>query len=141
LFKGRRGPVMVLFSLLCVPLALVLQFGLTVESAGVMGMSKVTLLQVVFFFTGFASFPPHSLIGLMSREISPVNMRSTAGCVAKASGQFGAAAAGWPLQFLAQQAGWSCVGYTNAVAGILAAMAFVPLWDLSARDVNQKIKR
>ena len=141
LFKGRRGPVMVLFSLLCVPLALALQFGLTVESAGVMGMSKVTLLQVVFFFTGFASFPPHSLIGLMSREISPVNMRSTAGCVAKASGQFGAAAAGWPLQFLAQQAGWSCVGYTNAVAGILAAMAFVPLWDLSARDVNQKIKR
>ena len=131
---------MVIFSLLCVPLALALQFGLTTD-AGALGLSKLVLLQVVFFLTGFASFPPHSLIGLMSREISPVDMRSTAGCLAKASGQFGAAAAGWPLQALAQHAGWSCVGYTNAVAGVLAAMAFFPLWSLTAREVetNKKV--
>ena len=140
LFHGRRGPIMVIFSLLCVPLALALQFGLTTD-AGALGLSKLVLLQVVFFLTGFASFPPHSLIGLMSREISPVDMRSTAGCLAKASGQFGAAAAGWPLQALAQHAGWSCVGYTNAVAGVLAAMAFFPLWSLTAREVetNKKV--
>jgi OPA family sugar phosphate sensor protein UhpC-like MFS transporter len=136
-FRGRRGPIMVIFSLLCVPLALALQFGLTTQM-GAMGVSKLVLLQVVFFLTGFASFPPHSLIGLMSREMSPVDMRSTAGCLAKASGQIGAAAAGWPLQALAQRAGWSCIGYTNAVAGLLAAMAFLPLWSLTARDNKEK---
>ena len=139
LFNGRRGPIMVIFSCLCVPLALALQFGLTADT-NQLGMSKLVLLRVVFFLTGFASFPPHSLIGLMSREISPVNMRSTAGCVAKACGQLGAAAAGWPLQALAQEAGWSCVGYTNAIAGILAALAFFPLWSQTAMDTNTNKK-
>ena len=60
------------------------------------------------------------------------------GCLAKASGQIGAAAAGWPLQALAQRAGWSCIGYTNAMAGLLAAMAFLPLWSLTARDNKEK---
>ncbi len=141
LFNGRRGPIMVLFSCLCVPLALALRFGLTADVdmlSESFGVSKLILLRLVFFLTGFASFPPHSLIGLMSREISPINMRSTAGCLAKACGQFGAAAAGWPLQALAQRVGWEYVGYTNAIAGVLAALAFSPLWYKTARDSNNK---
>ena len=65
----------------------------------------------------------------MSREITPEAMRSTAGCLAKATGQFGAAAAGWPLQALCATHGWANIGYVNAVAGVVAAAAFSPLWN------------
>lgn len=91
-------------------------------------MAKITLLQLLFFLVGAASFPPHSLIGLFSREIVPENMRSTAGCVAKATGQLGAAAAGLPLQQLAAVYGWGCVGYVMAVCGVAAGVIFSPLW-------------
>ena len=143
IFNGRRGPIMVIFSLLCTPLSLILPHALTASdtSSGFFGLSKLVTLQLIFFGTGFASFPPHSLIGLMSREISPSAMRSTAGCLAKATGQLGAAAAGWPLQALAQHAGWTCVGYTNAIAGVLAALAFAPLWSQTASGAASITKR
>jgi len=128
LFNGRRGPVMASFSLLCVPLSLALPYALEQSLAGD-AANKMFILRVVFFSTGFASFPPHSLIGLMSREITPDAMRSTAGCVAKATGQIGAAAAGWPLQALCASYGWANLGYVNAAAGVVAAATFSPLWN------------
>ena len=133
LFGGRRGPVMAIFSVLCAPLSLALPFALQLGSGGGGGGAQQMLaLQAVFFATGFASFPPHSLIGLMSREITPTEINSTAGCVAKATGQLGAAAAGWPLQAWCAVHGWSTVGYVNAGASLLAAAAFAPLWSLTA---------
>ena len=85
--------------------------------------------QLVYFLIGCFSFPPHSLIGLTSRELVPENMRSTAGCIAKAVGQLGAAAGGLPLQQLAEAYGWGCVGYVNAVCAVVAAVIFFPLWN------------
>lgn len=133
LFEGRRGPVMAIFALLCVPLSLALPIALNSPEDG--SVPKLFVLQVVFFCTGFASFPPHSLIGLMSREITPTEMNSTAGCLAKATGQLGAAAAGWPLQVFCAGAGgqgWGSIGYVNALSGVAACVAFSPLWTLTA---------
>jgi sugar phosphate permease len=107
-------------------------------------ISRILLLQILFFAIGAVSFPPHSLIGLFSREIVPVNMQSTAGCVAKATGQLGAAVAGLPLQQLAAVYGWGCVGHVIAVCGVVAGMIFMPLWnrtpdvlDLPAKQAKQ----
>mmetsp|Transcript_1054 Transcript_1054/g.3054 ORF Transcript_1054/g.3054 Transcript_1054/m.3054 type:complete len:451 (+) Transcript_1054:47-1399(+) len=127
LFNGRRGPVMCVFSFVCTPLALAYASVMEADEAS-LPMSKIVLLQILFFAIGAASFPPHSLIGLFSREIVPENMRSTAGCVAKATGQLGAAAAGLPLQQLASVYGWGCVGYVMAVCGVVAGLIFAPLW-------------
>ena len=130
-FSGKRGPVMTLFSLACVPFSLALPYALQQSSPQAMSIHNFGL-QMIFFLIGFCSFPPHSLIGLMSREISPNSMKSTAGCVAKATGQLGAAAAGWPLHSFCASYGWKSVGYVNALAGALAAVTFLPLWNTAA---------
>eukprot|EP00037_Helgoeca_nana_P011739 m.105475 g.105475 ORF g.105475 m.105475 type:complete len:441 (+) comp21021_c0_seq4:121-1443(+) len=127
LFNGRRGPVMCILSFLCAPLALAYT-AVMAAPAESLPLPKMIMLQILFFAIGAASFPPHSLIGLFSREIVPENMRSTAGCVAKATGQLGAAAAGLPLQQLASVYGWDCVGYVMAVCAVVAGIIFAPLW-------------
>jgi len=81
-FHGRRGPVMVLFSGLCTPVGIAI--GLVLEDPLFLSFSFLTssqVLLVLFFAIGFVSFPPHMLTGLVARELSPTNMRSTAGCV------------------------------------------------------------
>jgi sugar phosphate permease len=115
------------YSFLCAPLALAYT-AVMAAPAESLPLPKMIMLQILFFAIGAASFPPHSLIGLFSREIVPENMRSTAGCVAKATGQLGAAAAGLPLQQLASVYGWDCVGYVMAVCAVVAGIIFAPLW-------------
>jgi OPA family sugar phosphate sensor protein UhpC-like MFS transporter len=141
-FGGRRGPLMLIFSLICVPLSLAFSPLLALDNAdlGPLGLGKMATLQLLYFAIGFFSFPPHSLIGLASREISPPEMRSTAGCLAKAIGQLGAAAAGWPLQQLAQTYGWASVSYFNAICGVAAAVAFIPMWFQGAAPKSTKTK-
>lgn len=134
LLGGRRGPVMCIFSLMCTPLGLVLSVLLETDGDVAYGMDRLLLLQLIYFLIGVFSFPPHSFIGLMSRELVPEKMRSTAGCIAKAVGQIGAAAAGWPLQQVAVVYGWSCIGYASAACGVAAALIFSPLWFVHARS-------
>lgn len=122
LLDGRRGPVMCIFSLICVPLGLALSMLLEVDGDAAYGTDKLLLLQLVYFFIGVFSFPPHSFIGLMSRELVPEKMRSTAGCIAKAVGQLGAAAAGWPLQQVAAVYGWSC----KLIRAVFRHLSFPP---------------
>jgi len=142
ILHGRRGPAMCIFILLTSPLGLALSMVLSIESdlIPILGMelSKSAVLAFIYFAIGTFSFPPHSLIGLFSRELVPVNMRSTAGCLAKAIGQLGAACAGWPLQQLATAYGWTSIGYVNCVCGLLAALAFSPLWNVQVGNDAQK---
>ena len=148
---GRRGPVMAVFALCCAPVALALRAALALPAGaavllpwplGATMVPRLAALHGIFFLAGFFSFPPHSLIGLTAREISPVAMRSTAGCLAKAVGQIGAASAGWPLQALAQRHGWGvAVGTVNAAAAVVAAAAFLPLWRVTGAAAAKKKTR
>ena len=54
------------------------------------------------------------------------------------TGQLGAACAGWPLQQLATAYGWTSIGYVNCVCGLLAALAFSPLWNVQVGNDAQK---
>jgi sugar phosphate permease len=74
LYKGRRGPVMCIYSLVCAPLSLILQATIRVPSSGSSWLARVVALPALFFLHGFFSFPPHSLIGLTAREIAPPSM-------------------------------------------------------------------
>eukprot|EP00040_Diaphanoeca_grandis_P018310 m.96261 g.96261 ORF g.96261 m.96261 type:complete len:457 (+) comp26880_c0_seq1:92-1462(+) len=140
LFGGRRGPIMCIFSLLCTPISLGYQsvMNMDLKEISIVGVPvpRIVVLQIIYFLVGVCSFPPHSLIGLTAREIVPENMRSTAGCVAKAVGQIGAAAGGFPLEQLAQAYGWGCVGYVNAACGIISALIFLPLWNKTTNNKN-----
>lgn len=129
---GMRGRVMTVLSFMCAPVALVLSSG--------MDRGDMTTLTAMYFLIGFASFPPHSLIGLFSREICPKEIRTSAGCVAKAVGQIGAIMAGYPLILIAQTYGWGFIGLSNAIAAVMAGLIFMPLWNVKAEVIDPKAK-
>ena len=45
--------------------------GYSGSSSSIFALEKIYALSLVFFLVGFFSFPPHSLIGLTSRELAP----------------------------------------------------------------------
>ena len=71
------------------------------------------------------------------RELTPSELQSSAGCIAKAVGQIGAVLAGWPLQAVAATHGWEVVWSINAGCGLLAAALFVALSDTCPPKVHQ----
>ena len=72
---------MCVFSLICVPLGLALSVLLEADAHSlVWGMEKMLLLQIVYFAIGVFSFPPHSFIGLMSRELVCLSFSPTFLC-------------------------------------------------------------
>eukprot|EP00039_Didymoeca_costata_P033197 m.41202 g.41202 ORF g.41202 m.41202 type:complete len:449 (+) comp9744_c0_seq1:312-1658(+) len=144
--NGQRGPVMCGFSLMCAPLGFMQQILMRNDPSGANTMempllgdvNKLTLLQAVYFLLGVVSFPPHSLIGLTARELVPERLRSTAGCVAKAVGQIGAAAAGWPLLRVTEVFGWEYIGSINIICSFLAALAFASVWNVERKKGKAK---
>ena len=127
-FRGRRGPVMVLFSALCTPVGIAIGYVLEGSLTSLPYLtSSSQILFVLFLAIGFFSFPPHMLTGLVARELSPTNMRSAAGCVAKGAAQIGAVFAGWPLQRLSSEYGWKCMSYSISLCGVLAMIGYMPL--------------
>lgn len=87
IFQGRRGPVMCVFSLLCAPLGWSLASCLDTASKHGISSSDFSFKTIIaiYFAIGFVSFPPHMLTGLVARELSPSNMRSSAGCLVRLS--------------------------------------------------------
>ena len=165
-FRGKRGPVMVLFSALCTPVGIMIGYLLEnplIRSSFTLFTSS-QILFILFLAIGFFSFPPHMLTGLVARELSPANMRSTAGCVvrrrhknetislhtlvsyaitmytqAKGAAQIGAVFAGWPLQRLSSEYGWKSMSYSISLCGILAMLGYLPLvWVTSERTKKKQ---
>ena len=132
LFKGRRGPIMVLFSAITVPFAMA-----ATQPLGT-GPVDMNTLRLIYFMLGFFSFAPHMLIGLTARELTPRKLHSSAGCFAKAAGQLGGAFAGYPLTALAAHYGWGSVTWAFVVSGVLAAASFLPLWNMGAPSQLKK---
>lgn len=129
-FQGRRGPIMFLFSVALVPLPVFLPY-LRGASAGSVG--------VVYLLLGLAAFPSHVLNGLMSRELAPPAMQSTAGGWTKCWGQLGASLADYFVPLLVASWGWGGVTQAMTLAAALAALSVLPLWWAVA--LPQKAKR
>ena len=123
---------MVIFSAITIPCAIAAThpFG--------SGPTDMNTLRMIYFMLGFFSFAPHMLIGLTAREITPRRLNSSAGCFAKAAGQLGGAFAGYPLTALAANFGWSSVTWAFAASGALAAVSFIPLWNMGSHNDEKK---
>eukprot|EP00467_Chlorarachnion_reptans_P012653 CAMPEP_0114525640 /NCGR_PEP_ID=MMETSP0109-20121206/22545_1 /TAXON_ID=29199 /ORGANISM="Chlorarachnion reptans, Strain CCCM449" /LENGTH=411 /DNA_ID=CAMNT_0001707261 /DNA_START=108 /DNA_END=1340 /DNA_ORIENTATION=+ len=91
-FKGRRGPVMCVFSFLCIPLIYLAFIEVNILST----LDPTMVTSGLYALIGFCSFAPHVLIGLFARELAP-KYASTAGGFVKALGQLGGSFAGAPL--------------------------------------------
>jgi len=123
-FKGRRGPVNVIFSLLA--------------SVAVIGMYLIPpgfifFQYIMIFLVGFMIFGPQMLIGMAAAELSHVNAAGAAtgfiGCFA----YLGAAFTGYPVGLITDRYGWYGFFILMAGCGLLAVLCLLPLWRLKER--------
>jgi OPA family sugar phosphate sensor protein UhpC-like MFS transporter len=121
IFKGKRNPINVLFTLVILGLIFAFksfhQASLLVDSA------------FIFLF-GFFIFGPQMLIGMAAAELSHKNATATAtgfvGCFA----YLGAAVAGGPLGAITQKWGWDVYLLTLFICAALGALILLPLWSV-----------
>lgn len=123
-FKGRRNPVNVIFTLGV--LSLLVVFRLFVMPS--------PLLDMLFIFLfGFFIFGPQMLIGLAAVELSHKSAAATATGFVGTFAYLGAAFAGGPLGAVTNYYGWD--GFLMALTGcaILAIALLLPLWSVKTR--------
>lgn len=123
IFKGRRGPINVMFSLGCVASL----FGLWH-----LGYAKLLPMCALMFAGGFFVFGPQMLIGMAAAELSHKKAAGTATGFTGWVAYVGVAAAGGPLGRIAENFGWQAFFMTICGCGVVAALILLPLW--SARN-------
>jgi len=128
-FKGKRNPINILFSLGSV-IALVCLFAFGGAIVDVAGLS-LPLFDIMFIFlSGFFIFGPQMLIGVAAAEISHKNAAGTATGFVGWISYLGAAFAGGPLGAIIQSNGWSAFLISCVFSGIIAALILIPLWSM-----------
>lgn len=120
IFQGRRGPINVVFC-----------FGIL---ACLMGMwavppSQHLLVFALMFSVGFFVFGPQMLIGMAASELAHKKAAGTANGFVGWFAYLGAAVAGGPLGYVAEEMGWNGFFTILAVCGIISIMLLLPLWN------------
>jgi len=123
-FKGKRGPVNVLFSLgiICTLFTL-----WAVPSASVM------LISVIMFAIGFLIFGPQMLIGMAAAEMAGKKAAGSATGFAGLFAYTGAASAGYPFGHVIQSYGWAGFFVLLGICGVVAVSMLLPLWNRKPR--------
>ncbi|MEX0962041.1 MAG: MFS transporter [Simkaniaceae bacterium] len=124
IYKGRRGPVNVIFSF-GVILALL---GLWLSPAG-----RFAFDASLMFSIGFFIFGPQMLIGMAAAELAHKKAAGTASGFAGWIGYLGAASAGYPVGKVSQDYGWSGVFVLLVACSITATLLLIPLWSVRKR--------
>ena len=119
LFKGRRGPVNVLFSVGM----LVSLFTLWHVSS-----SSIVLFSVVMFMIGFLIFGPQMLIGIAAAEMAGKKAAGSATGFAGLFAYMGAAAAGYPFGRIIDDYSWTGFFALLGICNIIAISMLLPLW-------------
>jgi len=123
-FKGRRGPVNVLFSVGIIATLFALWF---VPSA------SLILVSTVMFFFGFLIFGPQMLIGMAAAELADKEAAGTATGFAGLFAYTGAACAGWPVGRITQDFGWPGFFLLLSICACVAVLLLLPLWSKRVR--------
>lgn len=124
IFKGKRGPVNVLFSF---GMILILFALWSVPS------TSVALLSTIMFGAGFLIFGPQMLIGMAAAEMAGKEAAGTATGFAGLFAYTGAAAAGYPFGRVIQDYSWSGFFILLGVCGFIAVSMLLPLWNRKVR--------
>lgn len=126
LFKGRRNPINVLFTLGTLLVLVPFQFS-TVQSPLVDGM--------FLFFSGFFIFGPQMLIGMAAAEVVHKKAAATASGLTGWISYIGAFAAGGPLGKVIMEGGWDGFFTAMTVSAVIATILLVPLWSVKSAPV------
>lgn len=119
LFKGRRGPINVLFSAGII-VTLLLLWSLP--------FVNTFLISLIIFFMGFLIFGPQMLIGMSAAELADKEAAGTATGFAGLFAYAGAAVAGWPVGKITQEYGWNGFFLLLFVCTMIAVACLIPLW-------------
>lgn len=121
IFKGKRGPINVLFSIAVVG-AIV---GLAVVNPG-----SIILDYAALFVIGFFIFGPQMLIGVAGVEVAHKKAAGSASGFIGWIAYIGMAASGYPLTKIMEVAGWNGFFIAMAICGVVSALLLMPLWNV-----------
>lgn len=124
LFRGRRGPVNILFTLGVIGNLLFLWFIPSIS---------LVMISIATFVFGFLIFGPQMLIGMAAAELVDKEAAGTATGFAGLFAYAGAACAGWPVGLLIEGYGWSAFFLVLSVCATVAVLLLLPLWSKGAR--------
>jgi len=122
-FKGRRGPVNILFTL-CVLITLYFMWK--------MPGGSFILDSIFVFLIGFFIFGPQMLIGVAAAELSHKKAAGTATGFIGWFAYIGAAIAGGPLGIMIKRLGWQGYYVILIVCSVIALIGLIPLWKIKA---------
>lgn len=124
IFKGKRMPINVLFSL-----------GILITLVGFrMSLIQVAWIDGLYLFClGFLIFGPQMLIGVACAELSHKKAAGSATGFAGCFAYLGAAVAGGPLGALTYMWGWEAFFMAMIVCSGMAILLMTPLWKVRSR--------
>lgn len=129
IFRGRRGPVNILFCLGII-------FALAAFWASPVGAP--VLDSALMFVIGFLIFGPQMLIGMVPAELAGKKAAGAATGFVGLVAYIGAATAGYPLGKICQEFGWGGFFLSIGLCGILSVLFLLPL--LRVGGTAQKIE-
>jgi MFS transporter, OPA family, sugar phosphate sensor protein UhpC len=129
LFRGRRGPINVIFSLLVV---------FAIAALWMAPREMYILDSAIMFVIGFLIFGPQVLIGMAAVELSHKKAAGTANGFVGWIAYFGAASAGYPLGKMTQEMGWDGFFISLAICGIISVLLLLPLWAVKTNPKYMK---
>lgn len=123
IFKGRRGPINVLFSL-----------GVIFAIGGLFMVPQgMMVLDYALMFTiGFLIFGPQMLIGMAAAELSHKKAAGTATGFTGWWAYLGAATAGYPISKVCEKWGWYGFFVALGLCGVISVLLLLPLWKIKS---------
>ena len=119
IFRGRRGPVNVLFSF-----AVIFALYAFWQAPG----GFPVLDSALMFLVGFFIFGPQMLIGMVAAELAGKKAAGSATGFVGFVAYIGAATAGYPLGKICQEFGWEGFFFSVGLCGVLSVLLLLPLW-------------
>ena len=128
LFKAKRGPINVIFSLGII--VVLMLFWISPEG-------YPALDSAIMFLTGFMIFGPQMMIGLTAAELSNKKAAATSVGFVGFFAYMGAAFAGYPLGIITQNYGWDGFYMALLISCVITLLVLLPLWSKKSRDPRE----
>lgn len=122
IFKAKRGPVNVLYSLGIV---------LSITMFWYIPQGYPWLDSFSMFCIGFSIFGPQMLIGVAAAELTHKKAVATCNGFVGCSAYMGAAVAGYPLGKITNVLGWEGFFWALVICGMASLVALLPLWNVT----------
>jgi OPA family sugar phosphate sensor protein UhpC-like MFS transporter len=124
IFKGKRGPVNLLFTLGTLGATLALKY---------VTVPHFWWDALMLFLQGFFVFGPQMLIGIAASELANKRAAATANGFVGIFAYLGSAAAGYPLGKILQEYGWNQYFIVLSLCCAIAAMILLPMWHIRSK--------